>query len=140
MTSLATRPFFVDFSGPLPLQPFKARNRDSGGPNRSRRHNGTRHAVGERSGQPYGAVCGVHPGLATEWHQLPPERRRTQAPIVAGTTDKLTARLSKGFAGGIAPDAELVGDLPNAQAIAMSPTGGREVIHRTHPSSLKPAG
>jgi hypothetical protein len=30
--------------------------------------------------------------------------------------------------------------VPNTEAVAVRPPQGREVVHRTHPSSLKPAG
>ena len=45
----------------------------------------------------------------------------------------------QGFADGVPPDAELPGDLPNAEAVAVRLPDGREVVHRTHPSSLRPA-
>jgi hypothetical protein len=53
---------------------------------------------------------------------------------------RLGLRVLQGFADGISSDAELLGDLTNAEAVAMSPPEGREVVHRAHPSSLRPAG
>jgi hypothetical protein len=46
----------------------------------------------------------------------------------------------EGLADGIPPDAEELGDLANALAVAVGLPDGREVVHRTHPSSLRPAG
>ena len=48
--------------------------------------------------------------------------------------------LLEGLADRIPPDVERAGDLPVAEAVAVRLLDCCEVIHRTHPSSLRPAG